>query len=264
MESSSSTSDSRRARREAETGQTGRRRAEVPSHQRWAPRMAILGTLAVATIAMPLSAGAQDGTVAPYAPDGKPLGPTALDLVSAPVAAEPTSEYVASAPKIEGRAQAASRSVERAPLPNCDPSVEVTSSNGKLTGHELCDLWQAGESLRPDAAVALSAMNESFRATFGRDICLVSSYRTLASQVSVKGSRGSFAAKPGTSFHGWGLAIDLCSTETGNREVYSWINKNGELYGWANPTWAKRGGGGAYEPWHFEFTEGVVALGGLT
>ncbi|MHA7134606.1 M15 family metallopeptidase [Oerskovia turbata] len=262
--STSQSSDSRRARREAETGHRGRRRVEIASQHRWAPRMAVLGTLAVATIAMPLSAGAQDGPAAPYGPDGKPMGPSALDLVSDPAVPEPTSEYVASAPKIDGRAQAASRSVERAPLPNCDPTIEVTSANGRLTDHELCDLWQPGESLRPDAAVALSAMNEAFRSTFGRDMCLVSSYRTLASQVSIKGSRGGFAAKPGTSFHGWGLAIDLCSSETGNREVYSWITKNGGLYGWANPSWAKRGGGGAYEPWHFEFTEGVIEHGGLT
>ena len=125
-ETTPSSSDSRRARREAETGHRGRRRTEIPSHQRWAPRMAVLGTLAVATIAMPLSAGAQDGPAAPYGPDGRPIGPSALDLVNNPTASEPTSEYVASAPKIDGRVQAASRSVERAPLPNCDPSVVTT------------------------------------------------------------------------------------------------------------------------------------------
>ncbi|MEK8228116.1 hypothetical protein NKG05_21600 [Oerskovia sp. M15] len=48
----------------------GRRRAEIPAHQRWAPRMAVLGTLAVATIAMPLSAGAQDGPSSPSALTG--------------------------------------------------------------------------------------------------------------------------------------------------------------------------------------------------
>ncbi|MDF2808791.1 MAG: peptidase, partial [Cellulosimicrobium sp.] len=54
--------ESRRARREAEQGSRRRRpQAQVSSQHRWMPRIAVLGTLAAATIAMPLSAGADDG-----------------------------------------------------------------------------------------------------------------------------------------------------------------------------------------------------------
>ena len=258
--------ESRRARREAEQGTRGRPRrqqAQVPGQHRWAPRMAVLGTLAVATIAMPLSAGADDGGgPSPFDPESRPVGPSALDLATAGSTVPAVSESVAAAPRTIDRTAAASRSFEREPLPGCDATVRPSGTNGNLDQHELCELWQAGDFLRPDAAVALSALNEAFRANFGRDLCLVSSYRTLSTQVSLKSTRGAFAARPGTSMHGWGLAIDLCSVETGSREVYAWLNENGGTYGWANPPWAKRGGGGAYEPWHFEFTQGVEEMGG--
>jgi len=255
--------ESRRARREAEQGSRRRRpQAQVASQHRWVPRVAVLGTLAAATIAMPLSAGADDGlgSQSPFEPDTRPAGPSALDLATAASTAPAVSPSVAAAPRVEVRREAASRSAARDPLPGCDPSVRPAGENGKLDEHALCELWQAGEHLRPDAAVALSAMNEAFRAKFGRDLCLVSSYRTLSTQVSLKSTRGAFAAPPGWSMHGWGLAIDLCSIETGSREVYAWINQNGATYGWANPAWAKRGGSGAYEPWHFEYVQGVEEI----
>lgn len=274
---------SRRARREAELAASrgGRRRSAAPAaasrstgraalapSRRWVPRAAVLGTLAAATIAMPLTAAARgDGT--PFELPELPVGPTTLDLVTSPVAAPATSDSIAAAPRSVRADTGASRSAGRdAPLPDCDGSAPVVGSadaggsNGKLDDHALCDLWQAGESLQPAAAVSLSALNESFRATFGRDLCLVASYRSLSEQYAVKSNRGSFAARPGTSMHGWGLAIDLCSKETGNRDVYRWLNENGPLYGWQNPPWAKRGGSGSYEPWHFEYVDGVKAVGG--
>ncbi|MBD5786312.1 D-alanyl-D-alanine carboxypeptidase family protein [Cellulosimicrobium terreum] len=257
--------ESRRERREAEHGPRRTRRPPtlVPGQHRWAPRIAVLGTLAAATIAMPLSAAGVDGGIpTPVRPDEGPVGPSVLDLATAESTVPAVSETVAAAPRLATRDASASRSYEREPLPGCDPDVTPSGSNGQLDPHGLCELWQAGDFLRPDAAVSLSALNEAFRANFGRDLCLVSSYRTLDTQVSLKSTRGGFAARPGTSMHGWGLAIDLCSVETGSREVYAWLNENGSVYGWANPPWAKRGGGGAYEPWHFEYTRGVEEMGG--
>ena len=32
----------------------------------------------------------------------------------------------------------------------------------------------------------------------------------------------------------------------------------GPVFGWSNPAWARRGGGGTFEPWHWEFTEAVA------
>lgn len=268
---------SRRARREAE--QSPRRKpaagpAESPGRStgatrtpatrslpnRWIPRTAVLGTLAAATIAVPLGPAAHIGET-PFALDQGDVGPSTLELLTAQVAVPPTSPNVAAAERVARTDVAVSRLSERNPLPECNPDAPVEGTNGNLADHSLCQLWQPGEFLRPDAAIALSSLNENFRAAFGRDLCLVASYRSLSMQYSVKATRGSYAASPGSSMHGWGLAIDLCSQETGNGEVYRWFTSNASAYGWQNPTWAKRGGSGAYEPWHFEFVPGVQEKG---
>lgn len=270
---------SRRARREAEQGHkrpstsadapgrsTGGRGTEKPAtssralSQRWFPKTAVLGTLAAATIAMPLAPPATSGD-SPFALDQGSVGPSTLDIVTMPAAAPATSTAVAAAPKITRGEFAVSRTSERNPLPDCDPNAPVEGTNGQLADHSLCEIWQPGDYLRPDAAISLSSLNENFRAAFGRDLCLVATYRSLSMQYSVKANRGSFAASPGTSMHGWGLAIDLCSQETGSSDVYRWLNTNAPLYGWQNPSWAQRGGVGAYEPWHFEFVPGVQEKG---
>jgi hypothetical protein len=229
---------------------------------RWVPRAAVLGTLAAATIAAPFATGhASQGTGTPVEGDAMASGPSTLEIVRQNVAPPATSEGIAAAPQVAARADvAASRSQEREPLPDCDTSVRVTSENGNLSGAELCDLWQAGERLQPRAADALTALNQAFRAEFGRDILLIDTYRSLDRQYSVKASRGSFAAQPGTSMHGWGLAIDLSSQVTGNSEYYRWLLENGPAYGWENPPWAQRGGSGSYEPWHFEYRPGVEEI----
>ncbi|WP_143762119.1 D-alanyl-D-alanine carboxypeptidase family protein [Isoptericola variabilis] len=252
--------------REAERARSGRkpRKRPAPAHaaaspgQRWATRLTVLGSLAAATIAVPL--GGDDAAVgdeSPFALDTSPQGPTTLEVLRQPGPPPRTSAAIAAEVRDSRVTVAASRSSERDPLPGCDPDAPVEGSNGRLADHSLCALWQEGERLRPDAAVALSALNEAFRARFGRNLCLVDSYRSLASQYSVKASRGYLAATPGRSMHGWGLAIDLCSKETGNAEVYRWLWENGPAYGWENPPWAQRGGSGKYEPWHFEYRPGV-------
>lgn len=264
---------SRRERREAEQGGRRPRRQSEPRRQetttgsrgRWVPRAAVLGTLAVATIAWPMTAGAEEGgePVSPFEPEVIP-GPSALDVLTAAPAASPISQTVAAAPDAALReAAAASRSADRGPLPGCDASVKPSGTNGNLSSHELCQLWQNDQSLRPDAAVSLSAMNDAFRGRFGRDMCLVSSYRTVASQAGLQSTRGGLAAPAGKSMHGWGLAIDLCSKEVGSSEVYGWITTNAATYGWENPDWAKRGGS-KYEPWHWEYAKGVDEMSDVT
>ncbi len=236
------------------------RRPHIPGSQRWIPRAAVLGSLAVATIAMPLIANSHESGPDLRADGAVVTGPRTLQVIAQGSTAPPISAAVAAPQTV--RILSASRSDVRDPLPGCDPDTKVTSSNGHLTARELCKLPEDGEELQPAAASAWASLNEAFRVAFGRDVCLVSSYRSAAQQASVRAKRGSLAAAPGKSMHGWGLAIDLCSSETSSREIYAWLNTNGEVFGWANPSWAKRGGGGKYEPWHFEYTEGVRAVGG--
>ncbi|GAA1709596.1 hypothetical protein GCM10009809_02430 [Isoptericola hypogeus] len=262
---------SRRAIREAELAKAGKKprkrapsssssqgRHAAPAGHAWVTRVAVLGSLAAATIAVPLANGAQGGDGSPFELDTQPTGPSTLALLKAGVDTPRTSAAIAAAPRdVRVEAGAASRTAERSPLPGCDADAPIEGGNGTLADHSLCDVWQPGERLRADAAVALSALNEGFKARFGRDLCLVDSYRTLDSQYAVKASRGYLAAVPGASMHGWGLAIDLCSEEYTSSEVYGWLWENGAAYGWENPPWAQRGGSGNYEPWHFEYRPGV-------
>lgn len=269
----------RRARREAEQHTQAVRRApsfdrivtgavprsarptsSVPVGQRFISRAAVVGTLAAATIAAPLTQAASQPGESPFDVEAPPSGPTVLDLATSPVERPEASASVVRAEAITRPASAASRSVDRSPLPGCDTGGLVEGTNGALTDHSLCELWQGGEYLRPDAAMSLGALNEAFRASFGRELCLVASYRDLSTQYELKASRGFFAASPGTSMHGWGLAIDLCSKETGSSEVFSWLWANAPSYGWQNPSWAQLGGS-KYEPWHWEFVSGVVEKG---
>ena len=134
-------------------------------------------------------------------------------------------------------------------LPGCDPEVSGTYVNGQLTSDQLCELWVAGEQLRPDAALALAALNERFKAEFGTDMCISDTYRNLASQYATKATRGYLAATPGTSQHGLGLAVDLCSRHASG--VYlNWMRINAGTYGFWNPDWARTT---KYEPWHWEY-----------
>lgn len=234
--------------------------SSVPAGQRFVSRAAVIGTLAAATIAAPFVQGTAESGESPFDVEAPHTGPNVLDLVTQPVERPKTSGAVVRAEAITRPESAASRSLDRSPLPDCDVSAPVEGTNGALADHSLCELWQAGEYLRPDAAMSLSALNEAFRASFGRELCLVASYRDLDTQYELKASRGYFAASPGTSMHGWGLAIDLCSKETGDSEVFSWLWANAPSYGWQNPSWAQLGGS-KYEPWHWEFVSGVVEKG---
>ncbi|WP_236685810.1 M15 family metallopeptidase [Demequina oxidasica] len=138
----------------------------------------------------------------------------------------------------------------------CSGASTANGSNGRLALSSLCDLpFAAGQSLRGDAALSLIALNEHFKSSFGRDLCLSDSYRTLSRQYSLKASRGYFAAPPGTSMHGWAIAIDLCSSDSSGT-ARAWLDENAGIYGWANPRWAK---GSKYEPWHWEFIAGTSA-----
>ena len=82
--------------------------------------------------------------------------------------------------------------------------------NGLIPPSAMCPLGVAGHVLRCDAAAAYRAMSAAFATAFGSPICITDSYRTYASQVRLYGEKPTLAAVPGTSNHGWGLAVDLC------------------------------------------------------
>ncbi len=227
---------------------------------RWFARAGVLAALAGVTVVVPLTQGADSvasGTLVATAQAAESGLPSTVEaLTSMPVDTTPPATITAGPAAVDRSAVAASRSFERSPLPGCDGALRAAGANGQLATADLCTLWDGTAQLRADAASALAEMNLAYRAKFGRDLCLVDAYRTLGEQEVLKRTRGGLAAVPGKSNHGWGLAIDLCSTET-HGEGWDWIQQNGGIYGWENPAWALSGGSGPFEPWHWEYTRGV-------
>jgi len=123
--------------------------------------------------------------------------------------------------------------------------------NGELPAALLATVpWDTAERLRPGALADLLRLNAAFRAVFGHNLIINESYRTLARQQAYYDKPPSgvgTAAWPGTSNHGWGLAIDLHLTAA----EYAWMRANAPRYGWVNPAWA-HDGRGVEEPWHWE------------
>ncbi|SJM61478.1 LysM peptidoglycan-binding domain-containing protein [Gulosibacter sp. 10] len=113
-------------------------------------------------------------------------------------------------------------------------------------------------SVRKEAAPWLEALARAFKARFGYELPVLEAHRSLAEQRRLYDGwvnrRPGFnlAAVPGTSNHGWGLAVDFGSplNLTSSAE-HKWMLENAPKYGW---WWA---GGQSWwsvkEPWHFEF-----------
>ncbi|MFC0715828.1 D-alanyl-D-alanine carboxypeptidase family protein [Cellulomonas biazotea] len=248
-----------RSSRSTSTRPAGRRAARMP---RMAVRLGVLGALAGVTVVIPtVSQGALDGVALPgmdatLAEAALPDTVTALTATSLSIL--PPSSLISADGALAARAAgaSASRSEERSALAGCDGSARPAGGNGLLKTDDLCTLWDAHTQLRADAAVSLAEFNQAFVARFGADLCLSSGYRSLAQQRAVKAQKGGLAAAPGKSNHGWGLAIDLCQNQTSGTK-WAWITENGPAFGWENPAWAKRGGSGPYEPWHWEYSKGV-------
>ncbi len=128
--------------------------------------------------------------------------------------------------------------------------------NGLIPANALCSLGIGTHMLRCDAAAAFIAMSAAFAGAFGRPMCITDSYRSFAEQVTLYGEKPQLAAVPGTSNHGWALAVDLCGgiQHYGTAE-YQWMVANAGRSGWIHPTWADPGHG-REEPWHWEYAGG--------
>ncbi|HEV7727579.1 MAG TPA: D-alanyl-D-alanine carboxypeptidase family protein [Modestobacter sp.] len=128
--------------------------------------------------------------------------------------------------------------------------------NGLIPPSALCPLGISGHQLRCDAAAAYRAMSAAHQAAFGSTVCITDSYRTYASQVRLYGEKPALAAVPGTSNHGWGLAVDLCGgIDAFGTAQYAWMVANAGRFGFVHPTWADPGNG-REEPWHWEYAAG--------
>lgn len=123
-------------------------------------------------------------------------------------------------------------------------------ADGLIPSSDLCAIIGGGR-LRPDAAIAFNKMSQAYARTFGHAICVTDSYRSYASQVAVFRKTPRLAAVPGTSNHGWGLAVDLgCGIQNYGSAQYRWMTAHAGAYGWVHPSWALHN---PFEPWHWEF-----------
>lgn len=131
---------------------------------------------------------------------------------------------------------------------------ETEYPNGQIPPRALCPLIAGNGNLaRPSAAAAFNAMSKAYAKETGHLLCVTDGYRSYAQQVAVKASRGSWAATPGRSNHGFGIAVDLCGgVNDFGHPAHLWMLANAPLYGWYHPDWAAADGS-LPEPWHWEF-----------
>jgi zinc D-Ala-D-Ala carboxypeptidase len=141
---------------------------------------------------------------------------------------------------------------------SCRPGVTKDSvngfANGQIPATALCPIWGApGQLLRADAAAAFDKMSRAYAKEFGVPICVTDSYRSYSQQVALYAAKPNLAARPGTSNHGWGVAVDLCGgVQSFGTVEHSWLFTHAPLFGWFHPAWAEPTGSRP-EPWHWEF-----------
>jgi zinc D-Ala-D-Ala carboxypeptidase len=118
--------------------------------------------------------------------------------------------------------------------------------NGRVPSSALKEVGGTGHRLWEPAAAQLTRLVEDARRA-GVHIGITDSYRSYEAQVDLarrKGlySQGGLAAVPGTSDHGWGMAVDLDL----DAKAQAWLRSHGPAYGFHEDT--------PREPWHWGFT----------
>lgn len=147
------------------------------------------------------------------------------------------------------------------PFYSSPPTVGGDGSNGKIPPDQLAALsWDVDDRggsyyLRTDAAAALERLNAAYLAEFGTTLGVDMAYRDYDTQVAMREALGTIAAKPGTSRHGLGIAIDLMELPCQygwDSPARAWMLQHGPDYGWVSPTWSRQDGENP-EYWHYEY-----------
>lgn len=121
----------------------------------------------------------------------------------------------------------------------------VTYLNGRIPTTALTPIDQTGHLLSPPAARAFEQMARAAEID-GVSIGVNDAYRSIEEQrtlAKLKGlySEGGLAAAPGTSAHGWGLAVDLSLDDA----AHSWMQDHASQYGFVNDVPRER--------WHWTY-----------
>ena len=103
-------------------------------------------------------------------------------------------------------------------------------------------------------------MAREFKKKFPNKTLSAWGYRTYARQITTKEKKPNLAARPGTSIHGWGQAVDIhyfidgdpkAQSLSFSGEEYKWLDSKAFAFGWVNPSWARQGKK-REEAWHWE------------
>ncbi|APF40273.1 M15 family metallopeptidase [Neomicrococcus aestuarii] len=135
--------------------------------------------------------------------------------------------------------------------------------NGTLAAKHLVAIpWDPEKTLIAAPALAdLTRLNNAFKVKFAKNLDVDFANRTLGTQRYLYEDLGPYiAAKPGTSNHGWGMAIDVPETfeYSFDGAYYKWLKANSYKCNWIHRTnleqYRADGSLNPYaESWHFEY-----------
>ena len=126
------------------------------------------------------------------------------------------------------------------------PTELAAYGNGQLPPVHWQSIGQGGHRLYAPAAAAWQSAVAAARAD-GIDLKVTDSYRSYDQQVDLADRKGLYkdgglGATPGTSNHGWGLAVDV---DVSDPATLAWMRTNGYRFGFVEAV--------PREPWHWEF-----------
>jgi len=125
------------------------------------------------------------------------------------------------------------------------PTSLAGYGNGRIPETSLAPLTGSSERMWAPAAQHLNELMADAKKA-GVSISVTDAYRSYDDQVAVANSKGLYnqgglAAAPGTSEHGWGLAVDLGLNATSQ----AWMKQHAKEYGFVDNV--------PRESWHWEF-----------
>lgn len=133
--------------------------------------------------------------------------------------------------------------------------------NGRIDPNNLQPINLGSHRLYKDAAQAFIQMASKYKADTGKTLTVTDSYRPLQVQIDLILRKGWYkgeapantsqisglAAQPGTSNHGWGLAVDIAGSDKFGTDTYNWLAANAKDFGF------QRIQNDTKEPWHWEY-----------